>query len=86
MQVYYLYVLQSESTGSYYVGYTKDLEERLERHQQGRSPFTKLRGPYKIVYVEEYGSRSEAAKREKEIKAKKSGPYIQQLISKGLSR
>lgn len=83
--VYYLYVLLSESTGRYYVGHTKNLEGRLKRHDEGRSPFTKSRGPFKIVYIEEYGSRSEAARREAEIKAKKSRSYIEQLISRGLT-
>ncbi len=83
MEIYYLYVLQNQSTGRYYVGHTKDLEERLQRHHDGRSQFTKSRGPFKIVYVEEYRSRSEAARRESEIKGKKSRPYIQQLTSKG---
>ena len=83
MEVYYFYVLQSESSGRYYVGHTQNLEERLKRHHRGRSQFTKSRGPFKIVYIEKYGSRSEAAKREAEIKAKKSRPYIQQLISEG---
>ncbi len=82
MEVYYLYVLQSELTGRYYVGHTKDLKERVKRHDYGRSQFTRSRGPYKVVYVEKYASRSEAAKREAEIKAKKSRPYIEQLIAR----
>ncbi len=82
LAVYYLYVLQSESTGRYYVGHTKDLEARVRRHDYGRAQFTKSRGPYKVVYVKKYASRSEAAKREAQIKAKKSRPYIEQLISK----
>jgi len=86
MEIYYFYVLQSETTGRYYVGHTKDLEERLQRHHKGRSQFTKVRGPFKIVYVEEYRSRSKASKREAEIKARKSRPYIQQLISNGPSK
>ena len=86
MEAYYLYVLQSESNGRYYVGHTRDLEERLRRHRHGRSQSTKLRGPFKIVYVEKYGSRSGAAKREVAIKAKKSRLYIERLISGGSAR
>lgn len=82
MGVYYVYVLQSESTGQCYVGHTQNLQKRLARHHEGRSRFTKSRGPFKIVYVEEYDSRSEAAKREAEIKRKKSRQYIRELISR----
>lgn len=85
METYYLYVLQSESTGRYYVGYTKDLEERLRRHNGGRSQFTKARGPFTIVYVETYGSRAETMRREADIKRKKSLSYIRQLIARGVA-
>ena len=82
MEVYYVYVLQSESTGQYYVGHTKNLEERVKRHRHGRSRFTKWRGRFKLAYIEEYRSRSAAAQREAQIKARKSRSYIQQLISR----
>jgi len=39
---YYVYILQSERDGSYYVGYTSDLEGRLSRHNGGRSPYTRV--------------------------------------------
>ena len=83
--VYYLYVLRSKSTGRYYIGHTKNLEGRLKRHDEGRSLFTKSRGPFKIVYIEEYGSRSGAARREATIKARKSRQYIEDLISRSLA-
>ncbi|MCF8119871.1 MAG: GIY-YIG nuclease family protein [Deltaproteobacteria bacterium] len=45
---YYVYILQSEKDSTYYVGSTQDLESRLERHNQGRSKYTKGKGPWKI--------------------------------------
>ena len=38
--------------------------------------------PWKIVYKEKYNTKSEAMKREYEIKRKKSRKYIESLINK----
>jgi putative endonuclease len=68
---YSVYILKSKKDGSYYVGHTKDLTDRLERHNQGRVRYTKSKGPWKLVYSEEYPARSAAMKREKKIKKRK---------------
>ncbi len=78
--VYFVYILQSEKDGSYYIGHTEDLEDRLNRHNQGRSSYTKSRAPWRLIYHEVYGSRVEAMRRENEIKRTKSREYIEQLV------
>jgi len=77
---YYVYILQSLKDGSYYVGSTQDLEERLERHNQGRSKYTKFKRPWELAYSEEYSDRSAAVNRENQIKNRKSKCYIEKLI------
>ena len=77
---YFVYVLQSERDGSYYVGHTADLEERIQRHNEGRSLYTKGRVPWELLYQEKFGLRSDASKREREIKGKKDRAYIEQLV------
>ena len=52
----------------------------LYEHNRGDNPSTRNKGPWKLVYSEEYKTRSEAMKREYEIKAKKSSKSIQQII------
>jgi len=66
--------------GSYYVGSTQDLSERLERHNQGRSQYTKSKRPWQLLYSEEHPDRSTAIKRENEIKSRKRKKYIETLI------
>jgi predicted GIY-YIG superfamily endonuclease len=39
--VYFLYILQSESTGRFYIGQTQDLPERLAYHNANYSKFLK---------------------------------------------
>lgn len=82
---YYVYILESQKDGTYYVGSTNNLEDRFNRHSQGRVKATKTRGPWKLVYSEEHPDRSSAAKREYEIKAQKRRAFIEALILKSQS-
>jgi len=77
---YYLYIIQSAMDGSFYIGSTQNLDERLARHNQGRSKFTKPRRPWKLVYHEEHPDRSSAVKKELEIKNRKSKKFIEKLL------
>ncbi len=79
---YYFYVIRSNSDGSYYKGQTEDLKDRLERHNQGRSSFTRNKAPWKLVYSESYESRSEAAKREAYFKSSKGWKDWKELKNK----
>jgi putative endonuclease len=64
----YVYILKC-SDGSYYTGWTNNLERRLQAHNSGRgAKYTSGRLPVKLVYSEAYQSKSEAMKREYEIK------------------
>ena len=82
--VYYLYIIQSDKDDSFYVGTTQSLDERILRHNQGRSKYTKHKRPWNLVYVEEHPDRSIAMKREYAIKGRKSKDYITKLIERGI--
>ncbi len=63
----YLYILEC-SDGAYYTGSTKNLELRIQQHQNGEGAnFTKNRLPIKLVYFEEYQRIDEAFSREKQV-------------------
>jgi len=79
---FYTYIIYSESKDKYYIGHTENIDLRLERHNSGWSKSTKSGIPWKIMYFEEYKTKSQAMKREYEIKRKKSRKYIEHLISK----
>jgi putative endonuclease len=83
---YYVYVLRSEKDGSFYIGHTADLDERIQRHNRGRSSYTKTKLPWKLIYQEEFLSRSEAMKQEREIKRKKNRTYIDYLVRASRAR
>jgi len=80
---YWVDILRSESTGRFYVGHTNDLEDRLRRHNEGRSQVTRNRGPWRLVHHEEYATKQAAVARERAIKNRKSRGYIETLCSRG---
>jgi putative endonuclease len=55
--------------GSFYTGYTKNVNERAKQHSNGKGArYTRMYKPQKVVYVELLDSRTQAMKREKTIK------------------
>ncbi|MCK4357140.1 MAG: GIY-YIG nuclease family protein [Candidatus Cloacimonetes bacterium] len=80
--MFYTYILYSDRKDKYYIGHTHNLVLRLERHNSGRSRFTKAGIPWIIVYYEEYETKSEAMRREYELKKQKNRKYIINLIDK----
>jgi putative endonuclease len=80
--MYFIYILYSASANKYYVGHTDNLERRLFEHNNGMTRFTSnIASDWNIMYTETFESRTLAAKREREIKARKSRVYIQSLIA-----
>jgi putative endonuclease len=57
------------SDGTLYTGYTTDLVRRINTHNKGRgAKYTRGRLPVFLVYSEEFPTKSEALRRELEIK------------------
>ena len=75
------YILQSKSTGKFYIGSAEDLPSRLAEHLRGHSPYTRNRGPWVLVYSEQHSLLAEARRRERQIKSWKSHRSVQDLIN-----
>jgi len=75
-----VYILQSETTGRFYVGSTPELQRRLAEHFRGHALATRDRGPWKLVYQEQFEALTDARRRELEIKRWKSASMIRALI------
>ncbi|MBN1819665.1 MAG: GIY-YIG nuclease family protein [Prolixibacteraceae bacterium] len=80
MDKYVGYILRSEKDGSYYIGYTSDLEQRVEYHNTGKSRYTSRKMPWKVVYTEEFTTKSDAIKRERFLKKQRNHSFYEQLI------
>ena len=64
----YCYIVEC-ADGTYYTGWAVDPEKRVAVHNKGRGArYTRIRGPVKLVYVEELPDRTSAMKREIAIK------------------
>jgi len=64
-----LYILQSTTSGKFYIGSANDVEQRFAGHQRGQSAYTRPRGPWTLVYQEQYATLSEAQRRERQLKS-----------------
>ena len=78
---FHVYILQSETSKRYYVGQTQDVKSRLAYHNANYSKSLKNRGPWDLVYQEEFASRAEAMRRERQIKSWKDRAMIERLVS-----
>ena len=78
---HYVYILQSEKDKKYYIGETADVTARLLFHNAGKQRSTRYRIPFVIILIEEFETRKEALKREKQIKNWKGGNAFKALIS-----
>ena len=77
--MYTTYILWSDRIQKYYVGSMADMIKRLERHNSSREKYTSIGVPWKIVYTEEFQTRSEAIKRESQIKKRGAKRYIESM-------
>jgi putative endonuclease len=65
---FYVYILLCRD-GSFYTGYTKNLDERTRLHENGKGArYTRMHKPKQVAYVELFDTRAKAMKREKTIK------------------
>ncbi len=65
---HFVYILEC-SDGTYYTGWTTNLEKRINAHNTGKgAKYTRGRTPVKMVYFEELNSKCEALSREFAIK------------------
>jgi putative endonuclease len=65
---FFVYILQCNDR-TLYTGITNDMEKRLKVHSSGKgAKYTRRRLPVKLLYREEHPTKSDALKRELQIK------------------
>ncbi len=77
---YYVYIIQSETFGIYYKGYTTNPEIRLLHHNSDQGRYTSGKGPWKLVYLEKMKDKRSALIRERQLK-RTNNSYIKWLLS-----
>lgn len=66
--MFYVYLLQSKQDDGLYIGFTNNLERRIQEHNKGCTISTKLRKPFELAYCEGYRSERDAIHRERNLK------------------
>jgi putative endonuclease len=80
MKTYSIYIIESLTHGSRYIGSTKNVSKRLSEHNAGKCRYTSGRMPWKLINKEKFSSRSEAMKREKFLKSGQGRNYLDNLL------
>ena len=78
--MFYVYILRSEKSGRYYIGYSENPEARLAEHNSGKAKSTRNYRPWKKGYQEKFLTEQQAVQRERYIKSMKSRQYIESLF------
>lgn len=77
---YYVYILQSIKTKSFYIGYTSDLERRFIEHDKGLNFSTKHDRPWRIIHYEAYRNVKDAKRREKYLKTSQGSRLLKRML------
>jgi putative endonuclease len=83
---YYTYILRSLKSGRFYTGYTNNLRKRFNEHNDGKSIYTRSRGPYELIYYEACLSMQDAKARESYLKGGKGKRYLKSRLKRFLFR
>ncbi len=79
--MYIVYALFSEKYDKIYIGFTSDVQKRLVAHNDERNTgWTAKYRSWKIIYTEELENKSDALKREKQLKTSRGRNFIRGLI------
>lgn len=65
---HFVYILKCKDK-TLYTGYTNNLKRRIQMHEEGKgAKYTRGRGPFHVVYVEDFPSKQEAMRWEYQVK------------------
>ncbi len=80
--MFYVYILRSEKSGTYYKGQTSDLERRIKEHNNGEEKSTSRYVPWVLVWHTAVDSRSEALALEHKLKNMTGAKRIEDFIKR----
>ena len=79
--MFIVYILKSDKTKGFYIGYTRNLDLRIIYHNKGLNKSTKHGIPWRVVYTESCKQLHQATQREKFLKRQKNRNFYERLIS-----
>ena len=83
--MYFVYVLLSEKDKNFYIGFSENIDQRLDDHNAGKNISTRERRPFRLVYYEGHTSKADALRREKYFKSSKGKTTLKQILKDALA-
>ena len=77
---FYVYLLKSLNFNEFYIGYTNNLRERLEKHNHGLVFSTKRYMPWQLIYYEACLNQEDAKRREKYFKTSQRSRLLKRRL------
>lgn len=81
-----VYILFSEKDHLLYIGFTSNLERRLENHNAGNTRSTAPRRPLKLIFCEYYLFKEDALNRELYFKTSMGRKAIKLMLRESLEK
>ena len=79
--MFFVYILQSDTTFRFYTASTEDLANRIEEHNAGENKSTRNGIPWQLVHQEQFATSSDALRKEIQIKNRGAERYMRGLLS-----
>ena len=76
----YVYIIKSQTNNNWYTGCTSNLRKRFAEHNEGKSTYTKDRGPYELIYYEASLNKKDAFARERYLKSGMGKRYVKNRL------
>jgi putative endonuclease len=85
--MFYVYVIECSFNGKqlFYIGYCRNLKKRLKRHNNGEVRTTKKYDKIKLIYYEACLNKTDAIRREKQLKTGFGRGYIKRRLDSYLT-
>ena len=78
--MYYVYVIKSLKRNCFYIGFTKNIGDRLKYHNKGLNRSTKPYKPFGLIFIEIVESREKTRDLEKFLKVRYNKEVLLKLL------
>ena len=85
MKFYYVYVLHNKMRNFIYIGYTENLRQRFQEHNDGKSKSTKHYIPLELIHYEAYKNMKDAKRREEYLKTNRGRTTLLTMLKEYLA-
>jgi putative endonuclease len=78
---YYSYVIYSQGYGVFYYGYADNLEKALNMHDSDLIPPTRGKGPWTMMFSEEFDNRTRAIRQSRFYRSVKGQRFVKNTLN-----